>query len=477
MSVLTGFIKNKDDLPVPVLLSKSRAGNVTVEHWRFYSQRWPIHEDSTIPSTKWAHKLFLYIPDNIKYRQALLYVNGGLIYNKDGNIDWKYSYEKLNFTNIAYVNSAIVADLQHVPNQYLMINGTPKAEDVFIAYTYKRFIETNNPYILGHLPMAKSIIRAMDAIELLSCDRVDLNGFVLVGASKRGWAVWLAAIEDARVKAIIPIVSDLLNTQKVMMHICNEVYKACPPSFDPYKAEGIDKLIGSSDFNRIMQIEDPLQYISDAKYKVRMQKLDKYIINASGDDFFVPDSSHFYFDQLPGRKHIRYLPNAMHSLTGNSISDALGNDKKVEEGIDNYFHYVLNSTSLPGIEYKFDNNSWFIKTTYVPEEVILWSHNNWYERDFRCLSSYSMFHLMIKRGFSFFRSDLCDRHYDPRNIEFSCANGELCEIKAYSPECSQGWQASFVEMHYNIDGREFVISTEVDIKECGTASCLEPGTI
>ena len=40
----------------------------------------------------------------------------------------------------------------------------------------------------------------------------------------------------------------------------------------------------------------------------------KFIMNASGDQFFLPDSSQFYFDDLTGDKYLRYVPNADHWL-------------------------------------------------------------------------------------------------------------------------------------------------------------------
>ncbi len=37
-------------------------------------------------------------------------------------------------------------------------------------------------------------------------------------------------------------------------------------------------------------------------------------MNAAGDQFFLPDNSRFYFDDLQGEKHLRYVPNAKHDL-------------------------------------------------------------------------------------------------------------------------------------------------------------------
>ena len=42
--------------------------------------------------------------------------------------------------------------------------------------------------------------------------------FVITGASKRGWATWTTAAVDNRVKAIMPMVIDLLNIKPSFEH-------------------------------------------------------------------------------------------------------------------------------------------------------------------------------------------------------------------------------------------------------------------
>ncbi len=64
----------------------------------------------------------------------------------------------------------------------------------------------------------------------------------------------------------------------------------------------------------------------------------KLMLNASGDQFFLPDSSQFYFDGLPGEKHLRYVPNADHSL---DKSDAL-------ESVHAFYAAIVTGTPRPG---------------------------------------------------------------------------------------------------------------------------------
>jgi PhoPQ-activated pathogenicity-related protein len=37
-----------------------------------------------------------------------------------------------------------------------------------------------------------------------------------------------------------------------------------------------------------------------------------WLINSAGDQFFLPDSSHFYWDELPNPKSLRYTFNTDH---------------------------------------------------------------------------------------------------------------------------------------------------------------------
>ena len=47
----------------------------------------------------------------------------------------------------------------------------------------------------------------------------------------------------------------------------------------------------------------------------------KFMMNASGDQFFLPDNAQFYYDDLPEEKHLRYVANARHNLARSDATD------------------------------------------------------------------------------------------------------------------------------------------------------------
>lgn len=436
------------------------------------SQKWPVNTYADIPTTIWQHRLVFYLPKEISYSKVLLYVNGGRNRNIKGDKEWLSSLEQIDYASIALANKAPVVELQTVPNQYLFFHGEPFKEDQILAYTYKRFMDDpfNNAYLLGHLPMAKSVIKAMDAIqEILKEERnIAVTGFVLSGASKRGWAVWLAAISDNRVEAIVPIVINILNIKKSIPHICQSYGGICPPALRDYEKYSIPRMINHKAFAKLVEVEDPYSYLRsdyDAKYRKRFT-IPKYVINASGDDFFVPDSSKWYFKNLPGENnYIRYLPNAMHYFKGNPISDALGNLRFINEALSSYFYFVLNKVSLPKVKWTFAKDSVEVVSSVKPKAIKLWVANNETTRDFRCLSSYSKLHLLTKRVFHCFSRRMCDNCYGEKEIPVpsNCKENTICKFNVSLPAFKKGWQASFVELHYIISGLNFFITTEINI--------------
>jgi len=140
---------------------------------------------------------------------ALLFITGS----------WRgtYSEEVEYVKEISERLGTISAVLFDVPNQPLF-GGL--SEDALIAYTFSEFVKTQDDELPLLLPMTKSAIKAMDTVQEFSKKELDINldGFVITGASKRGWTTWLTGACDKRVKGIAPMVYDNLNISAQLKH-------------------------------------------------------------------------------------------------------------------------------------------------------------------------------------------------------------------------------------------------------------------
>ena len=237
----------------------------------------------------------------------------------------------------------------------------------FIVALDKRTGEERWP---ARLPMTKAVVRAMDTVtDFLSKPEggeVVVDKFVAAGGSKRGWTTWSIAAVDKRIVAIVPIVIDMLNVIPSFKHHYR-AYGFYAPAVGDYVEMGIMGWQDTPEYKRLLEIIEPYEYLE--RYT-----MPKFLINACGDQFFLPDSWKFYYKNLLGQKHIRYVPNAGHSLDG---SDAV-------YSLAAYYNAILNKTKLPEYDWNVQEDGSIRVTTKVrPKEVLLWQCTNTETRDFR----------------------------------------------------------------------------------------------
>jgi PhoPQ-activated pathogenicity-related protein len=332
------------------------------------SQTWRTVKDVDRPL--WKHWLTVVKPDDLKYHTAFLYIGGG------SNRDKMPKSATERTVALAMYTGSIVAELGTVPNQPLVFADSKdeeRYEDNIIAYTRVKYIATRDPYWLVRLAMVKSGVRAMDALqEFFASDaggKCKIDNFVVAGGSKRGWTTWLVGVVDKRVIAIIPIVIDALNSEVITRHHYR-AYGFFSPALKDYMRHKLfpDK-VGTPEYREILAIEDPYNY----RHRERL-KIPKYIINASGDQFFLPDNSQFYFGELPQPKWLRYVENAKHNLAG---SDA-------RESLAAFYLSVLEGKSPPHFSWKKGSDgSLTVTVEETPAEVNVWQATNPEARDFR----------------------------------------------------------------------------------------------
>ena len=116
-----------------------------------------------------------------------------------------------------------------------------------------------------------------------------------------------------------------------------------------------------------------LKFIEPYEFRERFT-MPKFLINACGDQFFLPDSWKFYYRDLVGQKHLRYVPNTGHSLNGTDAVYSMAS----------YFNAILNETKLPDYDWNIlADGSIKVTTLDRPKEVLLWQCTNTEARDFR----------------------------------------------------------------------------------------------
>src|SRR5262245_44899869 len=166
----------------------------------------------------WQHWLTITKPDKVTSDTALLTIGGG----RNGGDAPKDA--PADAVDRARRSGTVIVNLGQVPNQPLVFNkdGKERTEDDLIAYCHIKFIETGDPTWVTRLPMVKSAVKAMDAAtEFLASEaggKVAVKHFVVAGGSKRGWTTWMTGAADPRVKAIVPIVIDVVNVRPSMMN-------------------------------------------------------------------------------------------------------------------------------------------------------------------------------------------------------------------------------------------------------------------
>jgi PhoPQ-activated pathogenicity-related protein len=314
----------------------------------------------------WQHWLVIVKPNQVDHETAYLRIGSGR--NGDPAPD-KPSPQSVLF---AKSTNTVVADLGMVPNQPLIFNqdGQPRREDDLIAYCHIKFMDTGDATWLPRLPMVKSAVRAMDAVtEFLASEqggKTAIKKFVVAGGSKRGWTTWLTGAVDKRVTAIIPIVIDVVNVRACKMnHFA--AYGFWAPAVGDYTRHKIHERFDTPQYAELLKIVDPYSY------RERLT-LPKFIVNASGDQYFPPDSSRFYYDDLKGPKYLRYVPNVNHSLAGSDAADS----------ILAFYRAVLKSSPLPKYSWKVQaDGSIRVQAEAKPMEVNLWQATNPKARDFR----------------------------------------------------------------------------------------------
>ncbi len=415
-NALDFYLNNEDSVYNWEVFDTYNMSQSIVHVLRLTSQRWREHT--------WVHQLTVIVPPQIEHDGAILLISGGSL--SDGEPNWTGPNDEFAFFSslVANKNNAIIAILSQVPNQPLY--GGLK-EDALISYTLHNF-KADGDYSWPLLfPMVKSVSKAMDAVEEFSRQNLDLeiNRFLLTGASKRGWTTWLSAAADERVVAIAPVVIDVLNMPAHIPYQL-EVWKDYSPQIVDYVNLGIVQDLESGATNELAQMIDPYSY----RNQLTMPKL---IVIGTNDQYWPVDAVKHYIDEIPGENFLHYVPNAGHDLN---------NGEQSIFAISAFFDHALNRTSFPVLEWSIKPETQHIslKVNATAEKLvdaILWTAES-DDRDFR------------------------DAVFRPTPLQAAKVN----QVEATIDYPDSGFRAFYIDLKYlDLDGAEFTKSTRVFVAD------------
>jgi PhoPQ-activated pathogenicity-related protein len=413
---LLDYVRNRDR-SYAFTMQSSATGRTDIQ---LQSQTWQ--------GVPWKHTLILQETDRPIHRgTAILFITGDGPFERD--------MRELNL--MSAVARLPVALLFDVPNQPIF----DMREDDLIAHTLERYLETGDASWPLLFPMTKSAVRAMDAIQQATRGSANpIRQFVVIGASKRGWTTWLVgALNDRRVIGIAPMVIDNLNMERQMLHQM-ETWGTYSEMIQDYTRRGLQQQFVNERGQHLARMIDPFHY----RRNIRVPTL---IVNGANDRYWQVDALSKYWDDLRQPKWNLTVPNAGHNL---------GTGFQAAETISAFAQMLAADAPMPEQEWDFEllEGGQFVRPTvryrgtskFPPfRNVKAWVASS-DSLDFR----ESVWREVAQAPATVLRDE------SSAEVTFPVPRGKHVAV--------------FVEMRYNVDGRQFSLTTPVRVFRNGESS-------
>jgi PhoPQ-activated pathogenicity-related protein len=400
-------------------VSQGELAGGTWRTFRLVSQRWR--------GVDWTHELSLYVPTNVVAARGtgggpmLLWIDGGSSQKLPAS-DAGPSDAVKAAAKAADAAGLPVAVIRQVPYQP-MFGGL--MEDGLIAHSFVEYAKTGDPTWPLLLPMVKAAVAAMDAaVEIARTEwRLGVEGFVVTGASKRGWTSWLTTAIDPRVVGVVPQVIDMLSMDR-HLRLQVQSFGGLSDRLTDYSSRGIEKLLGTPRGRELIGIVDPFSY----RERLTAPKL---ISLGTNDPYWPLESLDLYRGDLPGPCWVSYCPNAGHGIPMQrwaGLVIAMG-------------RHVSGDEPLPDVRWRFapvgDGVACVLHVATQPEKVVLWQAES-ATRDFR------------------------NAKWLPTAV---AGNGPEWEVPLTLGAGEGRWKAAAIEVHYPRKPIPLVLTTSVHVQE------------
>lgn len=316
------------------LINKREVQNATIYQLIMDSGVWV--------DTQWKHNLEIIVPKpQVNSDHIMLFVTGDRSQNE---VDQREALDLLPLVKLP------IAILYDVPNQPLFEN---LREDALIARSFRLFLDSGDKNLPALVPMVRAVRHAMTVLSEFSPPQKDSYKFVLSGASKRGWTTYLAATQDNRIVGIIPEAFNMLNIRQ-QLKTMSEQFQGLSEAISDYTAEGLHNDIDEPRGLELLSIVDPYEY--------RNRLLQPILcIVGTNDRFWNLNALDFFWEQLPARKSVYFVPNTGHSVPLNADITTLRAA---------FIRSVIDNTSLPSLTAVWKDNTKSIRVELNSEEGI-----------------------------------------------------------------------------------------------------------
>lgn len=355
---LSSYVALPDDSFNWTVRQRSRLGQSDCIELTLTSQTWR--------DIVWKHRLFLIVPDGVEGdTDALLVIEGGRWQDAfaapvSDDAPPMYPKQAILLAGLAQQLQAPLAVVLNVPQQPIF-NG--RTEDAIIAYTFDHFLNSGEWDWPLLLPMVKSAVKAMDAVQAFAeQDReLTIERFTVTGASKRGWTTWLTAAVDDRVMGLAPMVIDMLNLPEQLPHQYGSWGEYSGRIHD-YTDINLPSRIDTPRGQALLKIVDPYSY----RHQVTQPKL---LLLGTNDGFWTLDALNLYWDGLEGERYVTYVPNADHDLAMDW--------RRVFGGIRALHRDAAGLEPMPSLTWDYEQTGSGVTLTVMPgdeaSQVLLWS--------------------------------------------------------------------------------------------------------
>ena len=385
--------------------------------FRFVSQRWQAVE--------WTHELSVYVPAAVlDARDAggvpmLLWIDGGTSQQLPSPVAGPPDTVKMlaNAARAARLPAAVVRQVPYQP----MFDGL--VEDGLIAHSFVEYARTGDATWPLLVPMVKAAVAAMDAaVEIARDDwKLDVKGFVVTGASKRGWTSWLTAAIDPRVMGVVPQVIDMLSMDR-HLRLQVQSYGGLSEKLGDYTSRGIEQLLGTPRGRGLIDLVDPYSY----RDRLTSPKL---ISLGTNDPYWPLGSLDLYRDGLPGPCWVSYCPNAGHGIPMQRLGGLVVAMGRHASGAD----------LLPDLRWRFEPAggaaACLLQAAGTPERLVLWQTDS-ATRDFRRAT---------------WRQTAVAGNGPDWEVPLEAGGGR--------------WSAAVVEVHYPREPMPLVLTTSVHVRQ------------